>query len=135
MPHRIWKQSEKKLFQFRNSLDLENDQTEIRDKTIDLYNTSIRSNSIKYCHNPAVCLPLANQFEETSYWFKKGKYVNILHLLDLLSRFITAKIFKDKKTFTIIDVMQMRIGSKFGASQFRVTVLSRQWWWICQQRS
>lgn len=49
---------------------------------------------------------------------KWNKDVNILYLLDLFSRFTTARIIKDKKPSTIIDnVMQMWIGSGFGAPQ------------------
>ena len=68
---------------------------------------------------PIVSLPLATQFNETVAMDLKvwnNNKLNILYLIDMFTRFTTARIIKDKKPETIIDnVMQMWIGNGFGA--------------------
>ena len=66
---------------------------------------------------PVVSLPLATKFNEAVAMDLKiwSQGVNILYLIDMFTKFTTARIIKDKKPSTIIDnVMQMWIGNGFG---------------------
>jgi len=66
---------------------------------------------------PVVSLPLATHFNEAVAMDLKiwSKGVNILYLIDMFTKFTTARIIKDKKPSTIIDnVVQMWIGNGFG---------------------
>ena len=82
----------------------------------------IHVESAKKFHNtparPTVSLPLATKFNKAVAMDLKirSKGVNILYLIDIFTKFTTARIIKDKKPSTIIDnVMQMWIGNGFGA--------------------
>ena len=71
---------------------------------------------------PVVALPIANQFNEAvamdlKVW-KKGmnNSIYILYLIDMFSRFTTARVINNKNPETIIDnVIQMWVGNGFGA--------------------